>query len=242
MKTTFLFAWFPYLSAALAVTGLIVRYARLNGKGELGAFDLQAFKDKMWYSSLILMLLAHLLGLLLPGRILVWNSSPVRLYALEIVLFLLGLILLAGCLAKIWRQLRNQGKGTAARLSDTIFLSLFFVEVLSGLTIALAYRWGSFWAVVTLTPYVRSLLQGSPQVSYVTEMPFLIALHTFCTYACLVILPLTRVAPALLGTLHRVLAVALAPVGEVLHAGIRGGEVWFRKHNPALWLWPEEED
>jgi nitrate reductase gamma subunit len=242
MKTTFLFAWFPYVATVLALAGLAIRSMRLQEQGRAESLPFSTFKDRMWLVSLILMLVAHLLGIVFPHQILVWNSRPVRLYALEAILFAIGLILFAGCLAKVWRQLRDPGETTFARLVDTVFLSLFFVEILSGLTIAVLYRWGSFWAVVTLTPYVRSLLQGSPQVAFITELPFLIALHVFCTFACMATLPLTRVAPLLVGILQKTVTVTLAPATGVVHTGARAAEAWFRKHNPALWLWPEEED
>jgi nitrate reductase gamma subunit len=122
-------------------------------------------------------------------------------------------------------------------LSDTVFLTLLFVGVFSGLLVAALYRWGSSWGAITLSPYIVSLVRGNPTAGFAVQMPFLVRLHVFSAFAVLAVLPLTRTASFLVFALHRSFVV----VGRPISAVVRAGEAWLRKHNPAPWLWPEED-
>jgi hypothetical protein len=68
-------------------------------------------------------------------------------------------------------------------------------------------------------------------------MPFLVQLHVFAAFALAAVLPFTRVAPFVLVALDRAIAIAGRPVT----AANRGAEAWLRRHNPATWIWPEED-
>ena len=111
------------------------------------------------------------------------------------------------------------------------------VGIGSGLLMALGYRWGSSWGAVTLTPYLASLFGGEPAEGLASQMPFLVQLHVFSAFALVAVLPFTRLAPFLIVALDRALALAARPFA----AASRGGEAWLRKHNPAVWIWPEED-
>ena len=53
----------------------------------------------------------------------------------------------------------------------------------------------------------------------------------------LAVLPLTRLAAFFVFALHSLLALMGRPISAAVHAAER----WLRRHNPAPWLWPEED-
>jgi len=67
----------------------------------------------------------------------------------------------------------------------------------SGLAIAVVYRWASTWSAATLTPYVLSIPAGAPRKEYVEALPFLVQLHVFTAPAALAAAPFTTTAGVL---------------------------------------------
>jgi nitrate reductase gamma subunit len=109
--------------------------------------------------------------------------------------------------------------------------------VVSGLVTAVVYRWGSSWAVGTLTPYMQSLATGSPTTVLVEELPFLARLHTLSWFAILLLLPLTSASLVIVAVIHRILMAIARPVDAMAGAGRRA----MTRLSPARWLWPEED-
>jgi nitrate reductase gamma subunit len=191
--------------------------------------------------SLLMLFLGHLAGLLIPHKILLWNSAPSRLYALETLAFAIGLSALAAWAALMWRQLWRSGGPILRQVGDAVFLSLLFVTLLSGLLTAVRYRWGSSWGVSTLTPYGLSLLRGKPAVAMIAGMPFLVQVHVFSGFVALAILPFTRVSPILIVALSRGLGFIARPISAGTAWARRLLEMGLRRHHPATWIWPEED-
>jgi nitrate reductase gamma subunit len=148
-----------------------------------------------------------------------------------------GLAAFTGWVALMWRNLKRHGGSVLAELSDTVLLALLFVGVVSGLLLAVLYRWGSSWGAMTLSPYVASVLRGKPASNFVVQMPFLVRLHVFSLFAAVAVTPLTRLGTVLAGVLQRIFILAGKPVS----AAGRATEALFRKLNPAAWIWPEED-
>jgi hypothetical protein len=68
-------------------------------------------------------------------------------------------------------------------------------------------------------------------------MPFLIRLHVVSAFAALAVIPATRLSAILVAGLNY----SFNLMGRPLSFAKRGAEVWLSKHNPAAWLWPEED-
>jgi nitrate reductase gamma subunit len=187
--------------------------------------------------SLLSLFLLHLAGLLFPREVLRWNGSMVRLYLLEGVAFLAGLVALANFAYAIWRHLGHSRQSTIRELSDAVFLALTFIAVLSGSLMAILYRWGSSWGVMTLRPYVMSVFGGKPATEFVTQMPFLVRLHIFSAFAALALIPATRVAALF------VVAIEFCSgwIAKPIFVGVEATENWLRRRNFAVWIWPEED-
>jgi len=242
MTPVFLFSKFPYLAALLLIAGTLVRYLMARRRPETAAAEsreaLEALAGGMaWRLSLSALLLLHLAGLASPRGILLWNGSSVRLYLLEGIAFLAGVVALGSWAVVMMQNLRRAGRPAATELSDMIFLALLFTGILSGLVVAVVDRWASTWGAMTLTPYVISLLRGQPAASLVSGMPFMVRLHVFSVFAALAILPGTRLGSVLGLGLHR----GFLLLGRPFTAAGRMAEAWLQKHNPAGRIWPEED-
>ena len=242
MRVSFLFAGWPYIALSLLAVGLAVRYV-LEQKGidavrtEMAEAWNVFSSTNVWRAAIALLLLVHAAILLLPQSVLAWNNNPARLYLFEAIAFIAGLAALAGWVKLTWQQVSHGNRSVITELSDTVFLALLFVAIASGVLMAVLYRWGSSWGALVLTPYVASILRGRPAPGMATQMPFLVRLHVFSAFAMLAVLPLTRLAAFFVFALHSILALMGRPISAAVHAAER----WLRRHNPAPWLWPEED-
>jgi nitrate reductase gamma subunit len=246
MKTAFLFQTWPYAAVMAFVSGIAARYLGMpeptSAKRHWPLDTRDLFRrTAVLQISLFLLLLGHLAGLLSPQRVLLWNSIPLRLYALEILGFGIGLSALGGWAFLTWRHLRRSETSIARQAADALFSSLLFTTLLSGSLTAILFRWGSSWGVITLTPYVVSLLRGRPTVELVAGLPFLVRLHVFSAFATLAALPATRLAPVLVVGVSRGLRLILSPVQVLAYSVSKIVEAAARRLNPAIWIWPEDD-
>lgn len=236
MKTALLFQIWPYTAAAAFVAGIMMRCS-LARPATTPLFA----RARLLQSSLLLLLLGHLAGLLLPQRILLWNSVPYRLYLLEAFGFAVGLLALGAWSLLMWRHLGSANGSLGMQVADTMFLSVLFVALLSGSLIAVLYRWASSWSVLTLTPYGMSLLSGRPVIALATDMPLLVRLHVFSSFAALALFPVSRLAVVLTIPFTRGSQFILMAVSGLVDL-VRGRvNVAARRMNSAGWIWPEED-
>src|SRR5215467_1848856 len=159
MKYAFLFAVWPYAAAACLVIGIAWRYFR--ARRSWAALANQAsdawtalLQGRVWQISLLFLLLFHLAGLLFPRVLLRWNLDPTRLYLLEGSAFVAGIAALGSGGRLVWRQLGRSQGSLLTQLAETVFLAFVLVGLVSGSILAVVYRWGSTWGVMTLTPYM----------------------------------------------------------------------------------------
>jgi len=246
MTKDILFYWSPYAAVAMLAAGFGVRYMQLRNRLKFGtpriAIASELKSRRPLYCCLLLLAIGHFSELLLPRQVIVWNDSPLRLYLLEGMLFASGVSVLIGVLSIVGRYLKHSVGSVVTQSADAMFLALLFVGTLSGLFTAAAYRWASSWAVITLTPYVLSLVHATPKIGYVTEMPFPIRLHVFCAFGCMAVFPLTSIAPVFIIAFHRSAAFVFRPIAGIVQKSVVRIEHQLRIRNPTPWLWPEEED
>jgi len=242
MTTNPLFAAWPYVASGVMVGGVLLRYLLSRRDPEALAAELSQAKEvfagsRLWRVTLLLLILGHLGVLLFARSVLAWNSNPFRLYLLEGAAFMLGVLCLGSWIKLVLRHLARHDGSALLDLGDTAFLALLFVGILSGLLAAIVYRWGSSWGAMILSPYAISLLHGSPAANLALQMPFLVRLHVFSAFAAMAAFPLTRLSAFPVSAMRY----ALSWTGRQLSSAGQPVEVWFRKHNPARWLWPEED-
>jgi nitrate reductase gamma subunit len=75
---------------------------------------------------------------------------------------------------------------------DWVIFALLMVQLLTGIEVALRYPWGSSWFAASATPYLWSLLNLNPDISYIAPMPFSVKLHIVNAYVLILLFPFTR--------------------------------------------------
>ena len=67
-----------------------------------------------------------------------------------------------------------------------------FVQITTGIGVALTCRWGSNWFATVLSPYLTSLFALNPQIDAVSAMPWIVQLHIASAFFIIAIIPFTR--------------------------------------------------
>jgi nitrate reductase gamma subunit len=189
------------------------------------------------------LLVIHLLLVVFPRQVLIWNQRHWRLLLLEGTGALLGVAALVGLIGLIVRSVRAPDPGSPTRPSiiDTAFLGLLLVNTVSGLATALLYRWASSWSTVTVVPYVRSLAELEARVGLVAGLPYMVKLHVFSAIVMVGVLPFTCLFEALVYPIDRVLSSVRAPLAERARRALGVLEAWARRGATALSLNREED-
>jgi nitrate reductase gamma subunit len=194
---TLLFVIFPYITIALCV-GVTV-YRSIYRPFTISSLSSQLLeRKKLYWGSIsfhwgiVIILLMHLLALLLPAGLKLWNSAPIRLYLLELTGMGLGVWCLAGLVILIYRRLVERRLRVVSTPMDYIVLALLLASVVTGLIVASAYRYGSFWFTAVFTPYLLSIFLLQPRVELVAPLPWVIKLHLINFFVLLAVFPFSR--------------------------------------------------
>ena len=199
---TFFFAIFPYVTIFTFFMVTIQRYrSKAYTYSSLSSQFLEN-KQHFWgmvpfHYGIISVLLAHFIWFLVPETVLWWNSIPVRLYVMEFGMFIFGLMTFIGLLNIILRRRNNALAKIVTSKADWVVLGFLTVQVVTGLYTAYFYRWGSSWFAASLTPYLWSVIKFSPDLTYITAMPFMVKAHIVSAYSIILLFPFTRLVHAL---------------------------------------------
>ena len=187
----------PYAAALLAVAGTVYRLRQRSFTVSSLSSQLLE-RDKLYWGSIpfhwgiIIILLGHLVALIIPSSFTAWNAAPVRLYALEITGFALAAWTLGGLGVLIYRRVQNKRVRAVTTPMDLAVLLLIVAQVVTGMAIALFYRFGSFWGPEVFTPYIRSLLTLDPRPELLADLAIVVRLHAFLFFVFLGVFPFTR--------------------------------------------------
>lgn len=191
------FVIFPYLSLAVLIVASI--YRSVYRPFTISSLSSQLLeRRKLYWGSIalhygiLLVLLGHLLALLLPQSLLLWNAVPVRLYLLEITGLALGIWATAGLLILVWRRLSERRIRVVTTPMDLVVLAFLLISAISGILIATLYRFGSYWFTGVFTPYLWSILTLSPRPELVAPLPWIIKLHVLNFFILLIVFPFSR--------------------------------------------------
>jgi nitrate reductase gamma subunit len=192
-----LFAAFPYVAVVLAVVVTFYRYYR--DRFSYSSFSSQFLEGRAlfwgsvpWHFGVLIVLLAHLLALLLPG---VWReliAAPTRLYVLEVIGLIVALSALGGLVLLIIRRFFNERIFKVTSGMDWLLLGVLFAQMALGFWVAIFYRWGSDWYLHTAVPWLQSLARLDPETQFVTNLPWLVKLHMLGGFMLLALFPFTR--------------------------------------------------
>ncbi len=195
--TEMLFVVFPYVALAIAVVGSVVRWRRFPFTVSALSSQLLESRRLRWGSiafhwGVVIILLGHLAALLVPQGFEAWNGEPIRLYLLEGTGLALGLWTLFGVIVLLARRLGSSRIRAVTTPMDLVVLGVILIQVLTGVWIAVGYRWGSFWGTSVFVPYVRSLITFQPQPELVSALPIVLKAHVISFFVFLVLFPFTR--------------------------------------------------
>jgi nitrate reductase gamma subunit len=192
-----LFVVLPYVGLALAIVGSVyrLRYRKFS----VSSLSTQLLESRRLYWGsvpfhwgILLILAGHLLALLVPVGIQVWNGSPLRLYLLEITGLALSVWALGGLLVLFYRRLTSARVRAVTTPMDFAVLTLLLAQVVTGLWIAAGYRFGSFWATGVFAPWIWSLLTFRPRPELVAGLPVVLQTHVTLFWLFLVLFPFSR--------------------------------------------------
>lgn len=194
---TVLFLIFPYVAIAIAI--VVTVYRSVFRPFTISSLSSQLLESKKLYWGsiafhwgIILVLLGHLLALILPKGLTLWNSVPLRLYLLEFTGLAMGLWALGGLLILLFRRLSNRRIWVVTSPMDLVILLLLLVSVITGVMVATAYRFGSYWFTGVFTPYMLSLFTFTPKIGLVAPLPWVIKLHVLNFFVIMALYPFSR--------------------------------------------------
>lgn len=192
-----LFIVFPYLVMCIFFLGTILRYRKAPYTYSSLSSQFLENQRHFWalvpfHYGIVTVLAGHIVAFLLPQQILTWDSRPLRLYILEATALVAGLLTLIGLIGAIVRRLTVSKIRQVTNVFDWVVLSLLFVQVVTGVSVAIFRPWGSAWFAAALSPYLWSLVRFSPNLGYVTLLPDLVKTHIVMAYVIIGIAPFTR--------------------------------------------------
>jgi nitrate reductase gamma subunit len=199
----------PYVAVTVFVVGTVYRYRQKGFTVTSLSSQFLEGRSLFWGSLLfhvgiLGLLVGHLVAFLVPGGLLAWNSQPVRLLVLEVTGAVFGVATLVGLLLLIVRRLGTARIRAVTTPMDVAIEGLLLAQVVLGLWVAVAHRWGSSWFASTLSPYLWSLARFSPETEAVFALPWVVKLHVIGGFLILLLFPFTRLVHFLVAPLHYV--------------------------------------
>ncbi len=181
---TLLFVIFPYVSLFIAI--VVTIYRSIYRPFSISSLSSQLLeRQQLFWGSIpfhwgiTIILTGHLIAIFIPQSIVLWNAEPLRLYLLEFSGIGLGLWATIGMVVLLLRRVSVSRIRAVSTPMDYVVVLLILVSLVTGVTIASYYRWGSYWFTGIFTPYVWSILTFRPNAAPLAPLPFIIKLHVF---------------------------------------------------------------
>jgi nitrate reductase gamma subunit len=194
---TLLFVIFPYVALFIAI--IVTVYRSIYRPFSISSLSSQLLERRwlFWGSipfhwGITIILAGHLVAILIPQSILLWNAEPLRLYLLELTGIGLALWATLGMLVLLWRRVSIARIRAVSTPMDYVVVLLLLVSMVTGILIASVYRWGSYWFTGIFTPYIWSILTFQPNAASLVPLPFTIKLHVFNFYLLALAFPFSR--------------------------------------------------
>ncbi len=192
-----LFVAFPYVAVALAIFGGVYRYRR--NRFSYSTLSSQLLENRTlfwgsvpWHYGIVIVLLAHLLGFLMPSMWQAIMAGQYTLYTIEIIGYAFGLAALVGLCVLFVRRLTMERIRAVTSPMDWVLLADLLLQVGLGVYVSLVYRWGADWFVNTAVPWLVSLVSLNPQTQYITSLPLVVQLHMLNGFLVIALFPFSR--------------------------------------------------
>jgi len=192
-----LYVVFPYVALVLAIVGSVYRMIRQPFTVSSVSSQLLEGKKLYWGSvpfhwGILIILIGHVIALIIPAGFEAWNKVPIRLYLLEITGLTLAIWALIGLGVLLYRRVHDAKIRAVTTKMDMAVLALLLAQVITGIWIAIAFRFGSSWGTSVFVPYVQSLFVLDPRPELVEPLPFILQLHSTLFFVFLTIFPFSR--------------------------------------------------
>ncbi len=192
-----LFAALPYAVMVVFLLGTIQRYRAQSFSYSSLSSQFLENRQHFWgmvpfHYGILTVLAGHVVAFLIPRQILWWNSKPARLYVLEVTALAFGIITLVSLGAVVLRRLTSTKVKVVTSKADWFLYLLLFIQILTGVYVAVFNPWGSSWFAASATPYLWSLIKLNPQIGYVAAMPLGVKLHIVNAFIVVGFFPFTR--------------------------------------------------
>ena len=192
-----LFAVLPYVALFLFFYVTIYRYKAQKFTYSSLSSQFLENQNHFWglvpfHYGILVVLTGHFVAFLIPRKILMFNSVPVRLYVLEVSALIFGLLTLIGLIAMVVRRMTHPKIKIVTTPSDWVVLAILLLQVVSGVSVAVFHPWGSSWFASAMSPYLMSIVKLSPEISYVIALPWLVKLHILNAFLLIGFFPFTR--------------------------------------------------
>lgn len=192
-----LFTVVPYVVLSLFFIGTIVRYRKYGFSYSSLSSQFLENRHHFWglvpfHYGILTLFFGHLIGFLVPSAVLAWNSQPLRLYILETAGLVAALLTIFGLTNMVVRRIVDPKIRVVTSIADWILLGMLTLQISTGVLVAMFYGWGSSWFASSAAPYIWSIFTLSPDVSYITAMPWMVKLHIIGAYVIFASFPFTR--------------------------------------------------
>lgn len=197
-----LFVMLPYVALFIFFVGTIMRYRKAPFTYSSLSSQFLENNQHFWgvtalHYGIITILFGHLMGLLIPQQVLLWNSRPLRLYVLEIFSLACALLALVGLLGTIERRIRFPKARKVTSPADWLIEIMLVLQVIAGIYVGVFNPWGTAWYSISAAPYLRSIFFLRPDISYLATMPLIVKLHVVNAWLIIGLFPFTRLVHVL---------------------------------------------
>ncbi len=197
MHDYFLFIGLPYVALFSLIAGTVYRFN--SKKFSISSLSSQFLeKEKLlwgsvpWHIGIITILGGHIVAFTMPSFLQALVSNVKILYTFEALGLTFALFAFCGLIILFVRRLRNARIQAVTSNMDLVILSLLTIQILLGILIASLYRWGASWSTHTLAPYIQSIFSFRPDITYITNMPFVVKAHIAVAWLIILLIPFSR--------------------------------------------------
>jgi nitrate reductase gamma subunit len=193
----FLFVGLPYLAIITFVVGCVWRWS--TNRFSYSSLSSQFLEHRQlywgsvsWHIGILLVLAGHLVALIFPG---LWSglmSVQAALLTVETVGAVLGCVSLAGLVTLLYRRITSNRLQAVTTPLDILVVALLLGQVLLGVTSAMLFPYGAYWAPATVSPYLWGLLTLQPDATCVAFFPAVFKLHLVGAWLLVLLFPFTR--------------------------------------------------
>ena len=192
-----LFAVLPYVAVVTLILMTIQRYRAQSFTYSSLSSQFLENRQHFWalvpfHYGILVVIVGHVVAFLVPRQVLAWNSHPLRLFILELSALIFALLTLVGMIAAMVRRWTNPKIRIVTSTADWCIYALLFIQVVSGIYVAVFYPWGSSWYAASAAPYLWSLVKLNPDISFIAPMPFIVKVHVINAFIIVGFFPFSR--------------------------------------------------